>query len=494
MHVTPRSAVIYARISDARADEEDAAAGRRGRVRTTKGVDDQVKRCRELAARLGWSCGPDATHVIIENDTSAFKRRRITLPDGSVAMRVVRPGWRHMLGMLADGGADGLICLDLDRACRDPRDLEDLADLVQSRRPWLPVESVTGSLRLATDGDLTMARVLVAMANKSSRDTGRRVAAARERQAAAGGYLAGGKRPFGYEPGGMVVRAAEAQEVRRAAEALLDGVSLREVTAGLRLRGVPTVTGATWQPGTVRDILLRARNAGIAVYRGEEIGPALWPAILAEPQWRAVAALLTDPGRNQSPGPAPRWLVSMTARCGRCGGLVSAGGGRHGRAAYTCREANHLRRVALPVDELVSKTIIARLSRPDAADMLATRPGVDTAALSRTASAARQRLDVLGRMFGSGEIDRRQLREGSAQAKAGLDQAQAALVAAAASDPLAAIAGRGDAAAVWEVLDVAQRRAIVRLLMNVILLPARGGRCPGGSYFDPATVRIEWKR
>src|SRR5258708_6350194 len=52
---------------------------------------------------------------------SAFKRRRIALPDGRAELRTVRPGFRRALAMLADGRADGLIALDLDRAMRDPR-------------------------------------------------------------------------------------------------------------------------------------------------------------------------------------------------------------------------------------------------------------------------------------------------------------------------------------------------------------------------------------
>ena len=73
---------------------------------------------------------------------SAFKRRRIPLPDGRTELRTVRPGFRRALAMLADGQADGLIALDLDRAMRDPRDLEDLIDLVEQSSPRIPVEPV----------------------------------------------------------------------------------------------------------------------------------------------------------------------------------------------------------------------------------------------------------------------------------------------------------------------------------------------------------------
>jgi DNA invertase Pin-like site-specific DNA recombinase len=54
---------------------------------------------------------------------------------------------------------DALISYDLDRLARDPRDLEDLIDLKEAL--GCQVRSVTGSLRLDSDADVTMARVMV---------------------------------------------------------------------------------------------------------------------------------------------------------------------------------------------------------------------------------------------------------------------------------------------------------------------------------------------
>ena len=166
MQPAPRNAIILARLSDLRDDDE-------------RGADGQVSDGHDYARRIGWAIGPRLTHVIIENNeagsglrgVSAFKRRRIALPDGRAELRTVRPGFRRALAMLADGRADGLIALDLDRAMRDPRDLEDLIDLVEQSSPRIPVESVSGSLRLANDADITLARVMCAVANKASRDT-----------------------------------------------------------------------------------------------------------------------------------------------------------------------------------------------------------------------------------------------------------------------------------------------------------------------------------
>lgn len=87
-----------------------------------------------------------------------------------------------------------MVAYDLDRAVRDPRDLEDLIDA--KVLGGFTDRSVTGSLRLDTDSDVAMARVLVAMANKSSADTARRVARAAKQQAIEGAWH--GEVPFGY--------------------------------------------------------------------------------------------------------------------------------------------------------------------------------------------------------------------------------------------------------------------------------------------------------
>lgn len=501
MEPTPRRALRLTRISDARDDD-------------TKGVDVQGKDCDARAESINWTIGPEATHHIVENDTSAFKRKKILLPDGRRELRTVRPGFRQALAMLADGRADGLIAYDLDRAVRDPRDLEDLIDVVESRFPRIPVESVTGSLRLANDADVTMARVMVAVANKASRDTARRVARARQRQAE-NGQWGGGKRPFGFEPDGVTVRPEEAAEIQRAADAILAGVSLRQVTASLRERGVPTVTGAAWSTVTVRDMLMRPRNAALMVHRpnggrgprksrlytdADITGRAPWPEIIPEASWRAVCAILTDPARTVGPGNTPRWLGSRIYQCGVCDDgttLIVSGSTRHGHRyfRYTCREGGHLARAAVPCDAYVEATITARLERPDAADALITPGGVEETAadLRRQVTALRELLNEQARLHARGVIDGQQLVAGSAELRSRLEIAEGQLAAAEAKSPLAGIAGRPDAADVWASLDLGRKRAIVRALVTVTLQRAGGGgRRHGGAYFDYSSVTFDW--
>jgi site-specific DNA recombinase len=501
MPANPCRAIRLTRISDARDDD-------------TKGVNAQGDDCDNHAGRIGWTIGLTPTHHIVENDTSAFKRKKITLPDGRRELRTVRPGFRQALAMLADGRADGLIAYDLDRAVRDPRDLEDLIDVVESRFPRIPVESVTGSLRLANDADVTMARVMVAVANKSSRDTARRVSRARQRQAE-GGQWGGGKRPFGFEPDGVTVNPAEAAEIRRAADAILAGVSLRQVTASLRERKVPTVTGAKWSTVTVRDMLLRPRNAALMVYRpnggrgpragrlytdADITGKAPWDEIIPEETWRALRAILTDPARRIGPGNTPRWLGSRIYQCGVCDNeatMIVSGSTSNGYRyfRYICREEGHLARAAVPCDEYVEANVIARLEQPEAADLLIPPAGADKSVtdLRREVAALRELLNEQARLHARGVIDGQQLAAGSAELRSRLGSAEGKLSAFEATSPLAGIAGHPDAAEIWRGLDLGRKRAILKAAVTVTLFPVPAGR-RRGRHFDHDSVDIDWKQ
>lgn len=305
------NAILLVRISDDKAGD-------------AHGVANQEKNGRRYAQRIGWSVG----RVIVENDTSAFKRKSIPLPDGRHVLRTVRPGFRLALDLLASGAHDGLIAIDLDRAARDPRDLEDLIDVVESRTPRIPVESVTGSLRLANDSDVTMARVIVAFANKSSRDTARRLKDTQE-EIAGKGLPSGGRRPYGYEgpikdERGKVINSSavyiavvdrEAELIRWMAERVLDEQepwSLSRIARDLTARGIPTASGSSeWSPRSVSSILTGPRIAGLRRYRKQIVGDAAWPAILDRATWEKVRAALASRAGGGRSNQLKRWLTGV---------------------------------------------------------------------------------------------------------------------------------------------------------------------------------------
>jgi hypothetical protein len=521
----PVRALILARISDA-----DWITGDDGRrVLDTHGVDGQIADLLARAAALGWTVGPPGTHHIIENDTSAYKRVMCVMPYGRRERRPKRPRYWEALAMLNDSRADGLIAIDLDRAVRDPRDLEDLIDVCELR--GVLAESVTGTLRLATTSDRAMARMLVAVANKSSADTARRVQDRKQKNTLAAKKV-GGPRRFGWEPGNLELRSwhwpgfdvpprqgedgwesgepvlgSEAAEVRAMADQVLHRVSLRQISMDLRNRGVPTTQGGQWDPTAVRLILLHpaimgrltyrpAHPAGVPrtnkarLYTEDQIkGPAPWPPIVSESEYWSIRSLLGDEKRRTSPGNTPRWLLSVLARCGACNGFATVTNDRHGIPVYRCRTCSAPpRRPVELADAYVTMVITKRLARADAADLVPRRvPSRDTRELERERGALKARKTSLARMHALGQIDDDDLAEGLAVIRERLTAIERQLDTGPRS-PLESIAGQPGAEKIWAGMPLGLKREILRAAMSITFIPG-----PHAVTFDPASIAIEWK-
>jgi hypothetical protein len=321
-------------------------------------------------------------------------------------------------------------------------------------------------------------------------------------QAATSGRWKGGRRPFGYESDGVTIRESEALEIRRATDDLLAGMSLHAIARDWNTRGITTSTGRVWKPTEVRKLLARPRNAGLMEHRGEIVGQAEWPAIVDEPLWRAVRALVADESRRTTTGNARRWLGGGLYLCGVCGAplrATTAGTGGKGRGyapAYRCDAGAHVVRACAALDDFVQSVVVERLSRPDAADLGRTSTTVDTSSLHVERIALQARLDELVDRFAAGHITGQQMERGSTTLRARLDDLDQLLAGAAGASRLDGVTGPG-AADVWPTLDLSRRRAILDTLMTVTVHRTRRGRLPGwrpgDSYFDPRGVEITWK-
>jgi site-specific DNA recombinase len=465
-----RKAAIYVRISEDR--ESRGGAG--------LGVKRQEDDCRALASRLGWAV---VEPIYEDNDVSAYSGKP-------------RPSYRRLLADLRTGVADAVLCWHTDRLHRSPVELEEYIEVCQPRE--IPTQTVkAGPLDLATPSGRLMARQLGAYARFESEHHSDRAKRARL-QAATDGRWIGGLRPFGYGADGMTLIEAEADAIRWMAAEVLAGNSLRSIARKLNAEGTFTSQGRPWTPRAVALLLQRPRNAGLSQHQGEPIGPAKWPAILDSDTWRGVVAVLGDPTRNTTTSRARKWLLSGLALCGVCGepvrSTVSAWGTRRA-PAYVC-PAGHVRRNAVELDDYVEATVVERLSRPDAAALLAPDQTGDVAALHAQDAGLRARLDELGRMFGDGMIDALQLASGTASIRTQREAVTEALAASSRGSVLQGVADAPDVAEVWEGLDLSRRRAIVDVLLQVTILRTKrgGARRKGETTFDPASVGIEWKR
>ncbi len=480
---TAVKAIIYLRLSDLRDDDPDS-------------FDDREKLLRAKALQLGWT----VVRVVVENDlargkdgkvrgASAFKRRKVILSDGATTMRVVRPGWASIIEDFKAGHANGLLAEDLDRTMRDLLDLEELITVVEAKK--INADSLSGSLKFTTgdhDSQITMARVMVAIANKSSRDTSRRVAAARSRKAH-NGEFGGGKRPYGYEASGATLRWDEALVIETASRRVIQGASLRGLALELREAEAPSVQGQPWTAANLRRVLLRPRNSAIKVYRGEEIGRAPWPAIVSEDVFRAVVRALTAPERKMGPGSAPKYLGTGVYRCGKCadGSSVQVTlGGREPQ--YRCAGNCYLSRNQACVDELVMTVVAGQLSHPNAVTMFAqsTTTTVDVAALRTESDAVRSKLNGLAEDYAMDLIDRGQMISATARARTRLAEIDQALATAVVESPLAAVIGAGDVRAALEGASLSLRRQIVAAVAEVVIEPSRRG-----AGFDPTSITVE---
>lgn len=509
----PKS-ILLARLSDNREDVDLTEEG------IPSGLDDQIRRMREKAAELGW----DVWKVIKNPRLSAYKRRKITLPDGRREYRVLRPDLREALADLSAGRATALLALDLDRAFRDPKDLQDLIDVVEHSPHRIVVESVTGSLHMEKGRDNFDAEIRVLVANKASRDTARRVAAARERQALNGQY-GGGRRPYGFCLGapkvpdgavpeeivcpwhggrdckaGITPIPEETAVIADCSHRLLQGVSLRALAAELRKQGAPTVTGAPWSAETLRDVLRRPRNAGLTVYRDQIVEgvTAPWEPIVTREVFEAVRGLLDDPDRRKGPGAAPKWLGSGIYRCGICTPPDTITdkpvtcqvtlGGRDPR--YRCKDHNHLTRNVAHVDTLVLAHVAYALTHPRAYTLLRpAAPEVDAEALRGERAAIRARLDQMAEDEVLGLKTRAQVIAATKRGTARIDEIDQLLNATVSDDPLAELLNAPDPVKALIAAPLANRRVAVDRLCTVTLLPAtRRGR-----GFDPASVRVDAK-
>ena len=481
----------YLRLSDGRIEE--AFEGREARLRAE-------------AARRGITI----RRVVRENDlnpdgtikpASAFKRKKITLPTGAVEYHTVRPVFREEITDLSLGVIGGLFFEDLDRACRDPRDLESLIDACHNSKG--SAASVSGSLTLTrggTDGEITMARNMVNYKNMESRDKRRRATEGRERWA--GKSYQGGRRPFGFRVAqdteqyhrNLVIDGAEAAAIRAAVGDILTyDISLKAIARRWRDAGISTVCGNQWSAETVKDTLCKAAIAGLASYKGD-LRPAPWDEIIDRATWEKLTEKLNDPARTFTTGNEPRWLLSTWATCGICGALAECTGGgtdkRSGKLrprSYSCSAAGHLRRNAEASDGYVSAWVIAALELPDNADLLRppARSGVDAGALKSEMAELTKKKARLARLLVDGAIDEADGKRETRRIRGRLAEIAGQLAATGAPDPLADFRGR-PARAVWASLSMARRREVAKLLVDVKFMPAR----LIGPKFDPDGITV----
>jgi hypothetical protein len=227
--------------------------------------------------------------------------------------------------------------------------------------------------------------------------------------------------------------------------------------------------------------------AGKRVHQGRVVGDASWPAILDESTHLALVAKLGDPKRRTQRDSAVKHLLSGLAFCGVCGGRIRVQKNR-GFLAYLCVEKFCVSRRETDVDEYITEVVLARLERPDLADVLTDAHDAETAAALGEAREKRARLDGFYDTAAAGELTPAALARIEARLLPEIEAAERRARAVVTSPLIAAVAG-SEARDRWAKLTLPQRREIISTLMVVRILPT----VRGTKTFRPQSVAVEWR-
>lgn len=457
---------IYCRISSDRTGE-------------SAGVTRQETECRNLAEHHGIT----VAEVYTDNDISAFSG-------------ATRPAYEMMLQDIRDRKIDGIICWHVDRLYRRTRDLEEIVDLVE--KTGIQVRTVNaGDLDLNTATGRVTARMVAAIANYEVDHQIERQRSSQTQRAAAGKYR-GGPILYGYKmgdtPGTLALSHPHADHVRDMADMVLAGSSLLAVTRKLKESGTKFKGRTEWTARHVRNILLSPTIAAISVHNGQEVGPAQWPAIVTEDEFRALQGILTDPARKTTQGNEKKWQGSGVYQCGRCGAKmrVKLTNSVNQQRGYRCMGCGRVYRAQHHVDGLIDKIILGYLNLPENRLTIidqSSQGGEDVAALVTERGHLVERKNRLGSLFAEGAIDEAQLTAGTTEIGRQVDALDRRITAAREDSPLLELVlGADELEDRWRHLSADKRGQIIDTLIEVTIMPGSRGR-----RFDPSTIKIEWK-
>jgi DNA invertase Pin-like site-specific DNA recombinase len=467
---------VYTRIS--RDDEGDGL-----------GVARQREDCERLADLRGW----DVAKVYEDNDVSAFKRN------------VRRPEFELMLSDLADGLIDGVVAYDLDRLARQPKDLERLIDLYDEHKRRL-FATVTNDVNLGSADGRTMARIMVAFANKSSHDASRRIQR-KHLELAQQGKPNGGPAPYGWLKGGRKIDAEAAEHIRAAQKQLMAGVRIGTIRTDWQKRGVGHPREGTTRLAHhhVEHMLTSPRLCGFRTYRGEILldddgQPVIgdWDPINTVEEWEAVCAVVAE-RKRKAPGRslARKYLLSGIARCGLCHAKIRGQnnrkwkpGSKASRFSYQCSVVNggcgQVGRVGEPVDEFIISLVLAEQREraaglavdpaerwPDAAELEAVE--ADIAELTQAAKAKQITVSTLLQLLPDLERRRDELKLERARFNKERHQAESLN------------ADRGED---FRTLPIERQQALILHSLSAVLIHPTGR---GRRKFDPSLIEPVWR-
>ena len=444
------------------------------------GVERQREDCEALAARKGWP----VAEVYVDDDRSAYSGKP-------------RPAYRRMLDDISARQIDALVVYNLDRLHRQPRELEAFFDITDAAG-LRDLATVEGDINLGSHDGRFHARILGAVARKSSDDASRRIKRKNEERAAQGLPTGGGTRPFGYRPDRVTVDPEEAPLVREAARRVLAGESVRALVGDWNSRAIPTAAGRGWSVETMRRMLYSARLSAQREHRGEIVAPGKWEAIITPEETARLRAVLDERTRTRS-RPVRRYLLAGLLRCGLCDAPLISRPQANGERRYVCAKGpgqsgcGRMAILAEPVEAHIAEAVRAHVDAPAvaAADAAAASADAASAAEHDALRADRELLDELADLYARRKITMSEWLTARKVIEERIDAAQRRLSRMTTNAAIGQYIGRSEALrAEWPSMPLNRQRSIVSALLDrAVVRPAVRGR----STFDPDRIEPVWR-
>lgn len=325
-------------------------------------------------------------------------------------------------------------------------------------------------------------------------------------------------RPYGFAPDRVTVDDREAAIVRKAAQQLLDGSSLRAIVAWLNDTGERTTSGGPWQPITLRRVLLSPRTAGQVEDPDGTTRRAPWQALLDELTARRVRELLQDPDRRPNDTTTRSYLLTGgLVVCGSpwdetrnprpprahdldgtalCGAPLVSRPTEAGRRGYVCRTGpstygcGRIRVQADPLEEHVAALVLGRLAQP--ATRRAVRDYLSTSEQQTTRRTAdlEDKLRQLGTDYADDLIGRAEFHAARRRVQEHLDAVRKLAERADRARGLPLDLTPEQLAAWWDAATLDTRRDLVTVLVDRLVV--RPAVSKGSRAYDPQRLRVEW--
>ncbi|GAA3022049.1 recombinase family protein [Microbacterium dextranolyticum] len=303
-------AALYARIS---ADHKGEG----------EGVAAQVAIGRRVADRNGL----EVVAIYEDNDVSA-----------SSNSRKPRPSFDAMLAAADRGEFEVIVAYSMSRLTRRAAEWVQLIDLARTRGLRFKFEASPEYDLNTEDGRAVALTIAVWDAAEAGRAGERK--RARNAERVKSGQPAPRPRVFGFEQDGMTPRESEAALLREAYVAVLDGSPVREIAREWNDTGWRSMRGNEWSAVTVRNTLLRERNAGVLVANGKVQPVSRIEPIIDTETFETARAILTTARPECKGRPTVDRFLSGVASCSCGAHLVVGRWASHGKSgpAYVCQE------------------------------------------------------------------------------------------------------------------------------------------------------------